>query len=113
LQYDTSLECYGGVWNLGNCFGVTCLVVENLVFAWQCGASCYRLLFGKYWKAQCHKYVYYTSCPFIMEQLVRFGSLPRGKGAQPELKATHFTFVNVDKQENMLKSNGWTNILLF
>jgi len=31
LQYDTYLECYGGVWNLGNCFGVKCLVVENLV----------------------------------------------------------------------------------
>ena len=30
---DTALECYRCLWNVCHCFGVTSLVVENLVFA--------------------------------------------------------------------------------
>jgi len=40
LYYDTALDCYRSFCNLGHCFGVKCLVVENLVFALHCGASC-------------------------------------------------------------------------
>jgi len=40
LSYDAALDCYRGLGNLGHCFGVKCLVVENLVFALHCSASC-------------------------------------------------------------------------
>jgi len=39
LSYDAALDCYRGLGNLGHCFGVKCLVVENLVFALHCSAS--------------------------------------------------------------------------
>ena len=39
MYYDTALECYRGLWNLSQCFGMKCLIVENLVLALHCGAS--------------------------------------------------------------------------
>jgi len=31
MYFDPALDCYIGLWNFGHCFGVKCLVVENLV----------------------------------------------------------------------------------
>ena len=42
MYYDTALERYRGLWNLRHCFGVNCLVVENLADVMHCGTSCFK-----------------------------------------------------------------------